>query len=144
MYLDSAILVKLVVREPDSIFYADLVDGRQSVRASELAVPECRSALLRKRKQGEIGGRTCDEAWKRLQFLWSKGGGLLLQPVTLSVLQEAGEVVERCIPHVPVRTLDAVHIASCLLSRSYPLVTNDRVMRAAAKLLGMPLGALPP
>jgi hypothetical protein len=26
MYVDSAILVKLLVREPDSLFYADTVD----------------------------------------------------------------------------------------------------------------------
>ena len=143
MYLDSAILVKLVVREPDSGFYADMVDGQRGVRTCELAVPECRSALLRKRQQGAIDGRTYDQAWTRLQALWSKDGGLLLQPVTRGELQEAGEIIERCIVTVPLRTLDAVHLASCLSSRAYPLITNDRVMRAAAECLGMPLGALP-
>jgi len=144
VYLDSAILVKLVVREPDSDFYADLVEGQQSVHSSELAVPECRSALLRKHRQGEIDVRTCKKAWEQLQALWSNGGGMLLQPVTRIVLQEAGEIIERCIARVPVRTLDAVHIASCRLARAYPLITNDRVMRAAAEVLGMPLGAPPP
>jgi len=47
MYLDSAILVKLVVRESDSVFYADMVDG-QIVWSAELALSECFSALLRK------------------------------------------------------------------------------------------------
>ena len=142
MYLDSAILVKLVVREPDSGFYADQVDGQLAVHASELAVPECRSALLRKREQGEIDTQTCRQAWKRLQVLWSDGGGLLLQPVTRSVLQEAGELMDRCIARAPVRTLDAVHLASCQLTRAYPLITNDRMMRAAAEALGIPLGAV--
>lgn len=49
----------------------------------------------------------------------------------------------KCIAHVPVRTLDAVHLATCRLSRAYPLVTGDRVMRAAADILGIPLAALP-
>ena len=144
MYLDSAILVKLVVREPDSDFYADLLDGRTAVQASELTMPECRSALLRKREHGDIDARTCERAWERLQSLWSKGGGLLLQPVTRTVLLEAGEVICQCAGAVPVRTLDAIHIASCLLARAYPLMTNDRVMRSAAERLGIPLGATPP
>jgi len=42
MYVDSAVLVKLVVREPDSGFYADLLDGQRAVIASELSIPECR------------------------------------------------------------------------------------------------------
>ncbi|MEI7437077.1 MAG: type II toxin-antitoxin system VapC family toxin [bacterium] len=138
MYLDSAILVKLVVREPDSFFYADLLDGQSSVCSSELALTECRSALLRKCKQGQIDARTLDRAWSRLQALWTDGG-LMLHPVTRIVLLEAGEVIKQCIEQVPLRTLDAIHIASCLLLRAYPLVTNDQIMRAAAEMLRLPL-----
>jgi len=56
MYLDSAILVKLVVRESDSVFYADMVDG-QIVWSAELALSECFSALLRKEREGSITTR---------------------------------------------------------------------------------------
>ena len=143
MYLDSAILIKLVVREPDSDFYADLVDGQFSVSSSELAVVECRSALVRKRAQGQIDVRTYHGAWTRLQAYWAKGGGIVLQPVTLAVLQEAGETIQRCIGQAPLRSLDAIHIASCLCSRAYPLITNDGVMRAAAEVLGVPLNQMP-
>ena len=143
MYLDSAILVKLVIREPDSNFYADLLDGQTSVQASELAIAESRSALLRKRDSGDIDAQTCEQAWLRLQAFWAKGGGLTLRPVTRTVLQEAGEVMLQCAGSVPVRTLDAIHIASCLMAKAYPLVTNDRVMRNAAGRLGIPLSATP-
>ena len=94
MYLDSAILVKLVVREQDSDFYADLVEGQFAVCSSELAIVECRSALLRKKEQGQIDTRTCNGAWARLRAHWSSGGGLVLHPVTLAVLQEAGEIIQ--------------------------------------------------
>ena len=53
MYLDSAILVKLLVREPDSMFYADMVDG-QIAWSAELALSECFSALLRKEREGAV------------------------------------------------------------------------------------------
>ena len=46
MYLDSAILVKLLVRESDSLFYANMVDG-QIAWSAELALSECFSALVR-------------------------------------------------------------------------------------------------
>ena len=143
MYLDSAILVKLVVREPDSDFYASVVDGQRNVFSSELAVVECRSALARKRQHGELGVRQYDGAWQRLQDFWADGGGLQLRPIALSVLQEAGDIIERCAGRVPLRTLDAIHLATCLRIRAAPLVTNDTVMRAAAGVLGVPLGPLP-
>jgi predicted nucleic acid-binding protein len=142
MYLDSAILVKLVVREPDSEYYADLVEGQRVVRSSEIAMTECRSALLRKGREGLLDARTVEGAWMRLQALWS-GGGLMLHPVTRSVLLEAGEVIKRCMDRAPLRTLDAIHIASCLQSLAFPLITNDQVMRKAAETLRVPLGAAP-
>jgi predicted nucleic acid-binding protein len=143
MYLDSAILVKLVVREPDSRYYADLLDGQPSVHTSELAIAECRSALLRKRGNGDISTRICDAAWGRLETMWSADGGLRLIPVSLSTIKEAGEVMSRCADSVPLRTLDAIHLATCLLACAYPLQTNDRIMRQAAGHLGIPLAPAP-
>jgi predicted nucleic acid-binding protein len=143
MYLDSAILVKLVVREPDSEFYVNLLDGQPSVHTSELAITECRSALIRKREIGDIDAQTCARAWTRLQAYWADSGGLLLLPVTRSVLRQAGDVIDRCSLSVPIRALDAIHIASCWVSHDYPLVTNDRVMRRATEHLGIPLSRLP-
>ena len=143
MYLDSSILVKLVVREPDSDFYVAITDGQTDVQTSELALPECRSALLRKCVSGDIDSQTCEMAWIHLQSMWSDGGGLSLRPVSRLILQEAGEIMQRCMGFVPVRTLDAIHIASCRLSRAYPLVTNDHVMRQAAERLAIPVCALP-
>ena len=144
MYVDSAILVKLVVREPDSDFYANLLDGQTSVCASELAMAECRSALVRKHESGEFDARTRGRALECLQAFWTVDGGLLLLPVTRSILWDAGEIIHRCLGAVPLRTLDAIHLASSLASRMYPLITNDRIMRKAGEHLGIPLGALPP
>ena len=144
MYVDSAILIKLVVREPDSLFYVDLLDQARGLRGSELAVAECRSALERKRRQGEVDAATALAAWRRLGAYWRANGGLALCPVTRSVLDEAAELLAACVPAVPLRTLDAVHLATCRLQAAAPLVTNDRVMRLAARHLGIPLTDLPP
>ena len=53
VYLDTAILVKLLVREADSDFYVALVD-RQPAWSSHLVVIECFSALLRKERKRAI------------------------------------------------------------------------------------------
>jgi predicted nucleic acid-binding protein len=57
MYLDSAILVKLVVREPDSFFYAEQIDRQTDVWSSQLAVTESWSALFRKQREGVIDAK---------------------------------------------------------------------------------------
>lgn len=143
MYLDSSILVKLVVREPDSDFFADLVDGQRRVVSSELAMVECRSALVRKRQDGELPARHFREAWQILQSYWSPAGGLILLPVSPVVLQDAGDLIDRCADRAPLRSLDAIHLATCLQFRAAPLVTTDAVMRAAATVLRIPLSNLP-
>jgi predicted nucleic acid-binding protein len=40
---------------------------------------------------------------------------------------------------VPLRTLDALHIAACDLSQDFPLCTTDARMRAAAERFGIPV-----
>ncbi len=143
MYVDSAILIKLVVREPDSFFYVKLLEGARGLRSSELAVTECRSVLERKRQQGELDAATCDGAWWRLGSFWQRGGGLTLHPMTRLVLDEAGEMIADCIAVAPLRTLDAIHLATCRVQGAPQLVTNDRVMRLVARHLGIRLAGIP-
>jgi predicted nucleic acid-binding protein len=139
MYVDSAVFVKLVVREADSLFYADLLENQGFIRSSELAVVECRSVLLRKMREGQLDEKTREHAWVRLQNLW-KGGGVKLIPVSGSVLAGAGHALQSCGARIPLRTLDAIHLATALECNAFPLITNDRVMRAAAGHLRIPLG----
>ena len=143
MYVDSAILIKLVVREPDSFFYVKLLDGARGLRSSELAVTECRSVLERKRQQGELDAATCQGAWQRLGSFWQRDWGMALLPMTRLVLDVAGEMIAECIAVAPLRTLDAIHLATCRLQGAPKLVTNDRIMRLAARHLGIPLAEIP-
>jgi len=55
----------------------------------------------------------------------------------------ASVLIERCWGRVALRMLDAIHIATCMNAEAYPLVTNDRVMRKASEVLGIPLAPLP-
>jgi uncharacterized protein len=142
MYLDSAVLVKLVVREPDSLFYAGQVDGQAGVWTSQLALTECWSALFRKQREGAIDAKARRSAWRKLEQ-YVADGALDLVPVDRSVLRRANQIIERCHPKVPVRSLDAIHLASCEATNAFPLLTNDERMRAAARRLRFALGPMP-
>jgi len=143
MYLDSAILIKLVVREPDSEFYVDLIDGQSPVYSSELAITECRSALSRKHTGGELDTRTYRKSWEMLESMWSGGGGVALIPITRTILQKAADIIHALSPKIPLRTLDAIHIVSCQSVRAHTLITNDHIMRKAALKLKIPINRLP-
>lgn len=142
MYLDSSILLKLVVREDDSLFYADLVAGDTNAWSSELAMTECWSGLCRRLTEGSITEPERRQSWRILEG-YVNDGSLRLQPVTGPVLRMANRLMDSVRQQVPVRTLDAIHLATCEFTGVAPLVTGDRVMRDAAEILGLMLASLP-
>ena len=142
MYLDTAVLVKLLVREPDSSFYVSLVD-RQIVWSSAVVLTECFSALLRKEREGATTTTHRKRAWKKVEDD-VVARRLNLVPVSREVLDRSNAFLDACHPAVPLRSLDAIHLASAAVCQSWPLCSNDDRMRKAAARLGLPLCALPP
>jgi predicted nucleic acid-binding protein len=53
------------------------------------------------------------------------------------MIREANEAMLSVHPHVPLRTLDAIHLATYQSVITGPLFTKDKRMRDAAKLLGL-------
>lgn len=96
MYLDTAILVKLLVRESDSLFYADMVDG-QMAWSAEIALSECFSVLLRKEREGTITTRHRKAAWKQLEDDVNHHR-LNLVAMTRSLLEQANTIMASCHP----------------------------------------------
>ncbi len=141
MYLDTAILVKLLVREPDSDFYAALVDG-QVAWSSQLSLVECFSALLRKERERAISRAHRHRAARQVTRD-ATAGRLNLVLVTPSLVERANTILQVCHPAVPLRSLDAIHLASAERCQSWPICSNDARVRAAAARLGLPLSPLP-
>jgi predicted nucleic acid-binding protein len=137
MYLDTTILVKLLVDEPDTEFFQEALAGAL-LSSSELALTEVWSALLAKERHKLISARQRASAWRvfneRVQ-----AKQIFLYPINGVVLKKANHILERCHPAVPLRTLDAIHTAACDLSQDFPLCTTDRRMRDAAEVLGIPV-----
>src|SRR5450631_2796762 len=137
MYLDTSILVKLLVAEPDSEFFQEALRGKL-LSTSELALTEIWSALLSKERNKAISGAERLAAWRVFnERVQSKQ--IDLHPLNSVVLKKANQILARCHPDVPLRTLDAIHAAACDLSQDFPLCTTDRRMREAATMLGIPV-----
>lgn len=133
MYLDSCIIVKLLVAEPDSEFFIRSLEGRRLV-TSELAQTEVFSALLARERAGKISAADRRLAWKEFQTRISDGE-IKFEPLNSIVLRKAIHCLEHCHPPAPLRTLDAIHLATADLCQDFPLATTDgRLADAARKM----------
>lgn len=141
MYLDSCIIVKLVSREPDSEAYHGIVAG-QPVVTSELAVAEVRSALLSKERAGRISRQDRLTGWRLFQEK-VRDQEFHLLPLNRQVIERAGAVIEQCHPGVPLRTLDAIHVATAELHGGEQMCSSDQRVCAAADVIGLSLVPLP-
>lgn len=137
MYIDTGVLMKLLVDEADSGRFQDALAG-ELLSSSELAMTEVWSALLAKERGGAISETQRRKAW---QVFTGRIGAreIEMHPLNSVVLRKANQVLERCHPAVPLRTLDAIHTAACDLSQDFPLCSTDRRMREAARVLGIPV-----
>jgi len=141
MYLDSCVIVKLFSREPDSEAYHAIVAGHPLV-TSELAVTEVRSALLTKERMGRISRPARLTGWRLFQDK-VRDQEIILLALNRQVLERAGGVIEQCHPKVPLRTLDAIHVATAELHGGEELCSSDHRVNEAAVELGLALTKLP-
>lgn len=137
MYIDTCIAVKLYTREPDSEECQRIAAGHRLV-SSELLYTELWSALLAKERAGVLTPAWRKKVWQLFeQHLLDD----VIELVALDghVVREAAEVMARVHPAVPLRTLDALHLATYGGIEAGPLFTRDKRMIEAARRLEYPL-----
>lgn len=137
MYLDSCVIVKLVSHEPDSEAYHRIVAGHAIV-TSELAVAEVRSALLTKERAGRISRKDRLTGWRLFQEKVNEQEIVLL-PLNRHVIERAGAVIDQCHPHVALRTLDAIHVATAELHGGEQMCSSDQRVCEASDHIGLSL-----
>jgi len=135
MYLDTSVLVKRYTPEPDSDDVDAVLEGATLV-TSELAVGEVWSALLSKERGKMLKPLQRVAAWDAFNEDIDTGV-LRIIPLDGVMIREANEAMLSVHPHVPLRTLDAIHLATFQSVITGPLFTKDKRMRDAAKLLGL-------
>jgi predicted nucleic acid-binding protein len=137
MYLDSAIIVKLLVREADSEWFVRNLSGH-SFKSSELALAEVCAALLFKERAGDITPRERISATEKF-FSMIENEYVLLLPLNRVMLERARAIQLACHPRVPLRTLDALHVATCDLHHDGTMSATDRRIRAACEQFAIAL-----
>jgi len=137
MYLDTSIIIKLLVPEPESEFFIRSLEG-QRLTTSELAQTEIFSALLACERAGKIDAKERRLAWKEFQTRVADEE-IKIESLNSIVLRKATHCLEHCHPSVALRTLDAIHLATADLCQDFPLVTTDARLANAARAMHIPV-----
>ncbi len=134
-YFDTSALIKRYIRERGSGRVVSLL-RRHDLLSSAITPIEIVSALSRRRRDKELSEEDFAATLERVQserMRWE------LVEVGATVLDRAEEIVQGS---VPMRSLDAIHIASAAtfqaaLSIRIPFVTSDARQRDAAAFLDL-------
>ncbi len=141
-YWDTSTLVKLYAQEPDSAAFENhLLNATTKPATSRIALYEARATFQRKEAEGILQPGFAQQLYAEvLQDVFA--GELRLVELGTDVEREYGQVLEQCYqptPPIPLRTLDALHLASARVAGETEVVATDKRMRDAAKLLGFAL-----
>ena len=136
LYAESSAVLAWLLDEPAGTVVRQALRDTDMVLASDLTLIECERVLHRAAALGEL---TEAEAADRRAYLATAA-------MHWHVLRIAPEVVDRArqpFPGEPIRTLDAIHLASAIVGRSavagLALLSLDDRIRSVAKRLGLPL-----
>ena len=133
IYAESSAVLAWLLGEEAGQFVRDVLRRAELVMASDLTLVECDRVLIRAVTTGEIEEAAAADRRARLNaaaghwHLWRVGSDII-------------ERARHPFPAEPVRTLDAIHLASALAVRSavpgVELLRLDARFRRAAKQLG--------
>jgi predicted nucleic acid-binding protein len=136
LYAESSAVLAWLLDEAEAADIRRLLGGATVVIASDLTLIECDRVLLRAAELGEL--TEADAADRRAH--------LVAAASQWQILHIFWEVVDRArqpFPGGPIRTLDAIHLASALTARSavagLALMSLDDRVRSAAQKLGFEL-----
>ncbi len=131
----SAILSWLLGEDSEQVIERALEDA-ESVLASDLALVECERVLVRAAFTRRLESAEASHLRRRLREA----------AANWTLFELGSQVLERskqAFPHEPVRTLDALHLATALEARRFiagvAVLTLDQRIRSNAESLGLPV-----
>lgn len=136
VYAESSAVLAWLLGEEDGHGVREVLRAAGLVMASDLTVLECDRVLIRAVTLGEIEEATANDRRAHLNAA----------AVHWQLWRVSSEIVERArrpFPAEPLRTLDAIHLASALAARStvpgVELLSLDECIRRAGERLGFRL-----
>jgi predicted nucleic acid-binding protein len=136
LYIESSAVLAWLLGEPPAKRILDILHAAEQVVSSALTPVECARGLTRARLLERL---TSIQELAALQLLDQAESMWHIQELTAQVLARAREPM----PGDPVRTLDALHIASAIVLRDglgpISMLSLDARVRACATGLGFPV-----
>ena len=135
LYCDTSALLKLYLPEPGSDEFNDVVEGRDDLLVSDLAVTEIISAVARRLRQGSL----TREIVRRLhQAVLGRLDEGVYQRVELTRdVHRRAEQLLLSRTDIPLRGADALHLALATSARAASLASFDVRLAAAARAVGL-------
>jgi hypothetical protein len=140
VYLDASALVKLLVPEPESAALNEALVGAEDVIISDLALTEMASALGRRIREHRVAPRDA----RRIQGEAEKLARACHRVELTPPVHRRAERLLLSSRELPLRALDALHLATALTTDAATLVTYDPRLRAAAVAQGLFVAPEPP
>lgn len=135
IYLDTSALLKRYVPEAYSEAFEIYLAERSPASISRLTLVELRSGLARKRRAKAISAERELAAAGEIR-LDIQDGLLQVEPSNDHHFVSALHLIEK-LHHLPLRTLDALHLAIAQETNSKELATADDIMARAARALNL-------
>lgn len=135
VYVDTSALAKWYVHEVFSLEFERFINAVGQGIIARLAVVEFRCLLARRRRAGSISGAAERAAFRDFERD-IKDGYWRIEPVHDAHMIGALGVLDE-LKSVPLRTLDALHLAVARAVKAKLLATADRTMAEAAVALNM-------
>jgi uncharacterized protein len=133
IYLDASALVKLLVPEPESDALNRALVGIEDVIVSDLALTETASALGRRMREGRLSSAQSRRLYREAEKLAASCRRAEIAPP----VHRRAERLLLTASTIPLRTLDALHVALAIETGAATLVTFDPRLRDAAASQGL-------
>ena len=135
VYVDSSALAKLYVPEPESELLDEFLRGRRDLMISELVITEVVSAVARRRREKLLDAKQAVEIRDAVASDATSGSFRRLD-MTPAIHREAERMLLSS-DSLPLRTLDALHLALALSGAATRMITFDSRLADAAISQGL-------
>ena len=135
LYCDTSALLKLYLPEPGSEEFNEVVEGRDDVLVSDLAVTEIVAAVARRLHRGSLARETARRLQHAILGRLDEGGYHRVE-LTRDVHRRAEHFL-LTLQATSLRAADALHLALATSTRAASLATFDARLAAAARAGGL-------
>ena len=133
-YWDTSCLVKLYVAETDSALFEAYALTSPLMVTSDIARFELWTTLRRKEAEGQLAPGAASALFQLFKADVANGD-IILIPTDDTVKSAFDAIIDHCHGHLsplPIRTLDAIHLAAARTAHESEIVTADKRLREAA------------